>query len=1054
MPHSYTEDQLVEQPAIGLFAQLGWQTVVALEEVFGPAGTLGRESSGEVVLRARLHSALARLNPALPSEAITTAIDELTRDRSAMGLESANREVYLLLKNGITVSVPDREQGGQKTERLRVIDWERPENNDFLLVSQFSVTGPLYTCRPDLVGFVNGLPLVVIELKKPGVPARTAFDENLTSYKHPQNGIPALFVFNALMIASNGTDSRVGSLTADWERFFEWKRIEHENEPRKVSLEVMLRGTCDKARLLDIVENFTLFSEHKAGLVKIIGQNHQFLGVNNAIASMLEARQRGHGRAGVFWQTQGSGKSFSMVFFAQKVLRKIPGDWRFVVVTDRIELDDQIAKTFKATGAVSEAEGDACHAASGANLRELLRGNHRYVFTLIHKFQTPEMLCDRPDVIVLTDEAHRSQYDTLALNMRAALPKALFMAFTGTPLIAGEERTKDVFGDYVSIYDFQQSVQDGATVPLYYENRTPELKLVNPDLNEDIYQLIEAAELDPDQEAKLEKELAKQYYILTRDDRLETVAKDIVRHFLGRGFQGKAMVVSIDKATALKMHDKVRKYWAREIEKVQGELKQYDLPEDRKNELLDRLQVLLKTDMALIVSPGQNEIVQMQKQGLDIVPHRKRMNESQPPLDEKFKDDKDPLRIVFLCAMWLTGFDVPSCSTIYLDKPMRNHTLMQTIARANRVFPGKHSGVIVDYANVFASLEKALAIYGAGKDGKNPVRDKQKLVADLRTAVKSATEFCALHGVSLSAIEQLPAGNMDRLQKMDEAVNALISPDPLRRDFLNHQQLVSLLYGAVKPDPAALEFAGRVACLTAIADAIWAKLHPNPVDISGVMGQIRELLDTSITGVDTPAKPAPIMDLSKIDFEALDKRFKKSKTKNIELETLKAAIRTQLERMIRENKSRADFLAKFEDLVESYNAGSRNIEELYRELLALSRALNEEQQRHVRENLTEAELTIFDILTRPGPELTGEAREEVKKVVKHLLQRLRSLLYLNWRLKTQARAQVLNTIKDLLDQGLPRAYTTELYSQKCTQVFEHVYENYYGEGADTFNLGA
>jgi len=511
MSHAYTEDQLVEQPAIGLFAELGWQTVSAMEETFGATGTLLRETKGEVVLVSRLRAALERLNPALPPGAITAAVDELTRDRSAMSLEAANREVYLLLKEGIKVSVPDTERGGQKTERLRVVDWEHPANNDFLLVSQFSVTGALYTCRPDLVGFVNGLPLVVIELKKPGVPARVAFDENLTHYKQQ---VPSLFWFNALLIASNGTDSRVGSLTADWERFFEWKRIERENEPRRVSLEVMIRGTCDRARLLDLVENFTLFSEHKAGLVKVIGQNHQVLGVNNAIVSMLAARKLGHGRGGVFWQTQGSGKSYSMVFFAQKVLRKVAGNWTFVVVTDRVELDDQIAKTFKATGAVSEAEGDECHAASGAHLRELLRGNYRYVFTLIHKFQTPELLCDRSDVIVLTDEAHRSQYDTLALNMRAALPKALFLAFTGTPLIAGEERTKDVFGDYVSIYDFQQSVEDGATVPLFYENRTPELQLVNPDLNEDIYNLIETAELEPEQEAKLERELGRQYHIL------------------------------------------------------------------------------------------------------------------------------------------------------------------------------------------------------------------------------------------------------------------------------------------------------------------------------------------------------------------------------------------------------------------------------------------------------------------------------------------------------------------------------------------------------------
>jgi type I restriction enzyme R subunit len=756
---------------------------------------------------------------------------------------------------------------------------------------------------------------------------------------------------------------------------------------------------------------------------------------------MLEARKRGHGRGGVFWQTQGSGKSFSMVFFAQKVLRKVAGNWTFVVTTDRVELDEQIAKTFKACGAVSDAEGDQCHAASGAHLRDLLRGNHRYVFTLIHKFQTPEMLCDRPDVIVLTDEAHRSQYDTLALNMRAALPKALFLAFTGTPLIAGEERTKEVFGDYVSIYDFQQSVEDGATVPLFYENRTPELQLVNPDLNQDIYDIIEAAGLDEAQEDKLEKVLGKQYHILTRDDRLETVAQDIVRHFLGRGFVGKAMVVSIDKATALKMHDKVRKYWEMETALAKKQLGRYDLTEDKKNELLDRLRVLTTTDMALIVSPGQNEIGQMKKHGLDIVPHRKRMNESQPPLDEKFKDTGDPLRLVFVCAMWLTGFDAPSCSTVYLDKPMRNHTLMQTIARANRVFPGKHSGMIVDYANVFASLEKALAIYGAGKGGKNPVKDKAKLVADLRKAVEQATAFCATRQVILPAIDQYAVGSMERLQRISDAVNALISPDPLRREFFGHERIVSTLYGAVKPDPAALEFSGRVACLCAIGDAIRAKLNPNPADITGVMGDIGKLLDASITGVDMPSKPAAAMDLSKIDFEALRRRFKEAKHKNTDLEVLKATIQAMLERLIRLNKTRADFAEKFEELIESYNAGSQNIEELFEELLKLSRNLSEEQQRHVRENMTEEELVIFDILTRPAPELSTTERAEVKKVARELLNRLKQLLVLNWRQKSSARSQLKLTIEDVLDT-LPASYDRSLYAQKCSALFEHVYESY------------
>ncbi|MGI8820253.1 MAG: type I restriction endonuclease subunit R [Chthoniobacterales bacterium] len=1045
MAHTYTEDLLIEQPAIDLLAEIGWETISAREELFGAGGALQRETSGEAILSHRLRAALEKLNPAFPASAIVAAVDQISRERSAMTAPAANREVYTILKEGVQVSVPDLERGGQKTERVRVIDWGDSAANDFLLVSQMTITGPLYTCRPDLIGFVNGLPLVVIEFKKPGVPARAAFDENITSYRHPQNGIPALFWYNALLIASNGTESRVGSITADWERMSEWKRVEREDEPRRVSLEVMLRGVCEPGRLLDLVENFTLFSEHKSGLIKILAQNHQVLGVNNSIASMLEARQAGHGRAGVFWQTQGSGKSFSMVFFSQKVLRKIAGNWTFVVVTDRTELDNQIAKTFKATGAVTPHEGDECHAQSGAELRELLRGNHRYVFTLIQKFLEPAVLSDRPDIIVLTDEAHRSQYDTLALNMRAALPKAMFLAFTGTPLIAGEERTREVFGDYVSIYDFQQSVEDGATVPLFYENRTPELHLKNQDLNEDIYALIEEAELDEDAEKQLERQLGKQYHIITRDDRLEKVAKDIVSHFLGRGFQGKAMVVSIDKATALKMYVKVRSHWEAETAKVEKELmklKSFKESDPERVRFLNERLALKSADMALIVSPAQNEIEQMAKLGFDIVPHRKRMHTE--ALDEKFKDPDDPLRLVFVCAMWLTGFDAPSCSTIYLDKPMRNHTLMQTIARANRVFPGKHSGLIVDYANVFASLEKALAIYGAGKGGATPVRDKTELLRELRKALREAREFCATQGVVLADAEN--ASGLDRVRLIGEAVEKLISPDPLRKQFLAPERLVRTLFQAVKPDPAVLEFASSVYCLGIIADEIRLRTGgAGPSDISEVLSKVNELLDESIAAdgfqISDDGTGRPLIDLAKIDFEKLATRFKQSKKKNIDLERLKAAIRAQLEKLIRINKTRADYLTKFEELIESYNSGSRSIEELFDELLAFSRSLNEEQRRHVREQLTDEELTVFDILTRPGPDLSAEEREEVKKVARQLLQRLKKAVVLEWREKAQARAQVRLAIEDELDDGLPRSYSPELYKQKCSAVFEHVFES-------------
>jgi type I restriction enzyme, R subunit len=1039
--HDFSEDSLVEQPAMALFSHLNWMTACGLDDL---GNSLDRETKAEVIIRARLKSALRILNPSLHEGAITSACDQLARDRSAMGHEAANRDVYGLLKNGVLISVRDP-KGGQKQERVRVIDWENPENNDFLVVNQLKITGPMYSCIPDVIGFVNGLPLVVLELKQPGVPAKQAFEDNITSYKHALNGVPQLFWYNALLIASNGSDSRVGSLTADWERFFEWKRIEREAETKTVSLETMIRGTCEPHRLLDLIENFTLFSRQDARLIKIIGQNHQFLGVNNAIAKAMEGRAQGHGQGGVFWQTQGSGKSFSMVFFAQKILRKVPGNWTFVIVTDRQELDMQIARTFKAVDAVTDAEGDECHASNGVHLRELLRGNHRYVFTLIHKFQSDEMLSDRNDVIVLVDEAHRSQYDTLAINMRSALPNALFVAFTGTPLIAGEERTREIFGDYVSIYDFQQSVEDGATVPLFYENRTPELKLENPDLNDQIYDLIERADLDTEQQEKLDRELGRQYHLITRDDRLETVAKDIVRHFLGRGLlgdgkPGKAMVVSIDKATAIRMYDKVNVIWSERMRWVNGEIARREPTGADVTDLKAELKVLESTDMAVVVSPGQNEIEQMKALGIDIIRHRERMNKER--LDEKFKDTKDPLRLVFVCAMWLTGFDAPSCSTVYLDKPMRNHTLMQTIARANRVYPGKHSGVIVDYANVFLSLEKALAIYGTGQGGQMPVRDKQRLVEDLRFTLEEANAFCQTYSVNLNGIASLPATGFARLGAIGDAVDALIAPESLRKDYFALERLVSALYNAIKPNPAVSEFSGRVACLSAIAGAIRAKLHPEPIDISDVMSGINRLLDESITGVSIKVKETTKVDLSKIDFVALSKKFKNSKHKNTEIEMLKAAIRARLDGLIQLNKTRTDFLEKFEALIDAYNSGAANIEDLFKQLVEFTSTLSEEEHRHVRENLTEEELVIFDILTRPAPKLSTEERSEVKKVARLLLDRLKDLLIIDWRTGQGSRSRVQLAIEDTLDDGLPRAFTPDLYKSKCAAVFDHFFEKY------------
>ena len=1032
MPSEYTEDRLVEQPAIELIRdELKWDYLYCYDEWASGSSAFGRETRREVVIVSRLRPALEKLNPELPDEALDAAVEEISRDRSALGLIEANREIYRLIKSGIKVKVENRRDGGQEVKVVRVIDWDHPDHNDFLLTSQFWVSGDLYTRRPDLVGFVNGLPLVLIEFKKPGVNVREGFDQNVTDYK---TAIPQIFHFNALVVISNGTQSKLGSVSATWGHYCEWKKIEAEEEEAELSLEAILKGSCEKSRLLDLTENFTRFSESKGGVGKIVARNHQYLGVNKAVKALQQAEDS---RIGVFWHTQGSGKSYSMVFFAEKVFRKIPGNWTFVVITDRTELDTQIYRTFSTCGAATEGH---CQATSSENLRNLLSEDHRYVFTLIHKFRTEPgtlhpVLSERDDIIVLTDEAHRSQYDTLAMNMRTALPNAKFVAFTGTPLISGEERTREVFGDYVSIYNFKQSVEDGATVPLFYENRTPELDVTNPNLNDEIYDIIDAAELDEDGERKVEQLLGKRYHLITRDDRLDTVAKDIVHHFINRGHQGKAMVVSIDKATALKMYVKVEAEWIAEKSRLSEDLKRLPPGTPAYEEAYANFQILDETDRALIVSSGQNEITEMQRHGLDIRPHRERMVKED--LETQFKEPETPLGLVFVCAMWLTGFDAPSCSTIYLDKPMRGHTLMQTIARANRVHGEKVSGLIVDYANVFLELEKALAIYAGGRGGELPVKNKKELVEALRIALGQLDHFCQSHEVKLSDVEAEPTKHL-RI-----AVDRLARLDAVKDDYLGQANDIERLYKAIMPDPIIPDLAPRCQVIQELAKALRALKEP--VDVTAVIEAIEAKLDDSIVaepGLAT-GESASTIDLSKVDFDALEKKFAKSKTKNSEAVKLRALIERKLKNLIRFNASRYDFLERFEKMVEEYNKGSVTIEEFFEHLVKFSSELNEEETRHMREQLSEEELAAFDILTRPGPDLTQKEVDEIKKVCRDLLAKLKTeKLVLNWRNKRTSRAGVRIEIEKMLDAGLPEAYTSELFEQKCGALFQHVLEKY------------
>ena len=1049
---SYSEQELIEQPAIELFQKLGWEHINALHETLGPSGTLGRDNQSEIILQSRLRIAFKRLNPDLPPEAYSLAFEELTRDRSRLSMPAANREIYQLLRNGVKVHISDPERGGEKVETVRLIDWDNHANNDFLLVSQFWLVGEMYKRRADLVGFVNGIPLLFVELKAAHKQIQTAFTGNLADYK---DTIPQFFWFNAFIILSNGSEAKVGSITSDWGHFNDWKKINSEGEEGVISLETVLRGTCEPVRFLDILENFLLFMEVRGGVVKVVPKNHQYLGVENAMAALKEIKNR-KGRLGVFWHTQGSGKSISMIFFSQKVLRKVPGNWTFVVVTDRQELDDQIYKTFANAGVITEGH---CQAESSKDLRRLLTEDHRFVFTLIHKFRTEDgsphpVLSQRDDIIVITDEAHRSQYDTLALNMRNALPKASFLAFTGTPLIIGEEKTREVFGDYVSIYNFKQSVDDGATVPLYYENRIPELQLKDERaFKEGMDRLLEEAELDEAQEKKLEREFSREYHLITRDDRLEKIAEDIVEHFTERGQLGKGMVVSIDKATAVKMYDKVRKYWKQKIERLMKQMNKLSGPE--RQDVEKKISYMRETDMAVVVSSSQNEVAELKKKGVDILPHRQRMVKED--LDTKFKDPDDLFRLVFVCAMWMTGFDVPSCSAIYLDKPMRNHTLMQTIARANRVFKDKVNGLIVDYVGVFRNLQRALAIYGSGsgggvKPGEEPVKAKAELVAMLKTAIAQTVQF--LKEVCVEVEPIIAAKGFERVKLLDEAVDAVLVNDTTKKRFINLSNTVNRIYKAILPDPEANEFVPVCALFRAIQLKIEA-LQPE-ADVSEVMEKVEDLLDESITAKGyvirepvTPYGKKKLIDLSEIDFKALKKEFAKER-RRIEIEKLRGAINSALEKMVRLNKTRVDYLEKFQQMIDEYNQGAANLEEFFERLLKFVKELQEEEKRGVSEGLSEEELAVFDLITKPEMKLTKKEAGQVKKVARDLLETLkRERLVLDWR-KTQAtRAAVRVAVEDKLDE-LPRVFTREIYTQKCNAVYQHIFESYYGEGRSVY----
>lgn len=1033
----FNEDNLVEQTVIKIIKEIWGDSVCYINAYKNEDDLLlGREHQGEVILKKYLLPALQKLNPTLSADALTQAIDTITRDRSNLSLVRANQEVYKLLRDGVNVNIT-QENGETKTERVQFFDFEKIENNSFLAVSQLWIVGEMYTRRPDVILFVNGIPLVLMELKASHKSLVDAYRDNIRDYK---DTIPKLFWYNMGIIISNGIENKFGSLTAPYEFFNEWKKAESEEEEPKTDLATMLSGICDKKRLLDIFENFILFDESKSEIRKIVPRYFQYLGVNLAFENIIHRKEL-DGKLGVFWHTQGSGKSYSMVWLSQKVLRQLTGDFTFVIVTDRTQLDGQAYKNFENVGAIYERE---VHAESILHLKELLGQDHRQIFTTIQKFQDiPGAISEREDIIVMTDEAHRTQYDRMALNMRKALPKASFIGFTGTPLMAnGEAETVQTFGKYVSVYNFGQSVTDGVTVPLYYENRVPRLENVNENLEEQLGQLMNNYNLDEDEEEKIEREYSNFYEIITREDRLDTIARDIVKHYVGRGYDGKAMVVSIDKKTTYRMYDKVKKEWDRYIAKLRIDLSR--ATDEREHEqILVKLEQHENVDMAVMVSLGdnQNEIADMAKLGIDIIPIRERIIHGN--LEDEFKKPDSNLRIIFVCAMWMTGFDVTNLSTLYLDKPLKNHTLMQTIARANRVADeGKKNGLIVDYIGVFKNIERALSLYAAnGLDEDEIIKNKSELLNDLKNTLHTVKEFLNTEQMQLDPLLDAPSDQ--KLLLLEKYANTIINQQEKKKRFLNLAGDLQNAYQSLLPDPDAENYYKEVTVIRVLASRI-RDVGSQSIDTSQVKKDLEDLLDKSIqTGEYVISQHKKIKDLSVLDVDALHKFFSDLDNKNLQIEEMSAELEQKITEMVKRNKKRAKFMERLVSLLQEYNSGAHDVDQLFDDLIALAKDLNEEDRRAVKENLSEDELAIFDLLVKEN--LNPNEVASIKGATRELLTNLEPLLVPHWRDFETNRAEVKVAISDLLFTKLPEpTYTEKECELKGFEVYNFVYETYYG----------
>lgn len=992
-----TEDK-VEQNALEILATLGWWVLHGPE--IGPDGS-GERAYTDGVLGGRLDNAIMRLNPDVSAMAQAEAVKRVVRT-SEPTLLLDNREFHNLLVNGVDVEYRD-ENGDMRTNKVWLLDTEHPENNEFVAVNQYTMMQGDYHRRPDVVLFVNGLPLAVIELKDPTeekASLKAAYNQ-LQTYKAE---IPALFRFNELLIISDGLDAEVGTLSANYERFTPWKTIDGNKEIAGVPmLEILLRGMCDKARFMDIVRSYVVFERDEENLtyIKKLAAYHQYWAVTKAVQSTIAATQpESDHRIGVVWHTQGSGKSLSMVFYSGKLVLE-PGlrNPTIIVITDRNDLDNQLYGVFG--NCVDLLRETPQQAESRDNLQELLRREAGgIIFTTNAKF-FPEsgndypMLTDRSNIIVMADEAHRSQYnfiDGFAKHIRQALPNASFIGYTGTPIEHEDKNTPAVFGKYIDIYDIEQAVQDGATVPIYYESRLIELDIdtsMRMRMDKEIDELLEAEELDKQEEYKTRN--AQLEAIVGNSKRISRIASDIVDHFENRleAMEGKGMIVVMSRRIAIELYDaitQIRPDW-HSSKDDEGTVK------------------VVMTGSASDPLEWQQHIRNKERRG---------------KLAGRMKDAASSMKLVIVCDMWLTGFDVPSMHTMYLDKPMKGHNLMQAIARINRVYKDKPGGLVVDYLGVAAALREALETYTTSGGAGKPMLDQAEAVAVMKEKFEVLQDMFS----NFEYVQFFSPDTGKQMQIILDAQEYVLGLDEGEKRLKQHVLELSKAFALSVPHADALAIRDHVAFFQAVKARL-AKIS----DMKGMSAEdynaaIRQIVDKAIA-------PAGVVDifeaagLERPNLSILSEDFlaeiRGMDRHNLAVEALQRLLNDEVKARFSTNAVKArSFAEMLDNALRRYKNNSIEAAQIIEELIEIARKIRDSEKEAEELGLSPDEVAFYDALAANGSARDVMGNDQLRQLARVLVQRVRSNISVDWTFRLDAQARLRVEVKRLLrEYGYP-----------------------------------